>query len=150
MPARLPLRIASVVLLLFAVGHTVGFLTFRPESSEALDVLAAMRRVPFDFGGTTAHWMDLYTGFGLAVSVSGFVSTILAWRLSTSTIGEAALARIVAWLLCATQVANIILSLRYFGVIQAAFSLGCAALLGWGAFRLGAQRPSPSGSKAMQ
>ena len=90
------------------------------------------------------------TGFGLAVSVSGFVSTILAWRLSTSTIGEAALARIVAWLLCAAQVANIILSLRYFGVIQAAFSLGCAALLGWGAFRLGAQRPSPSGSKLMQ
>jgi hypothetical protein len=136
MRAKLPLRIASMTLLLFALGHTLGFLSFRPKSPEALAVQDAMRRVPFDFSGTTVHWMDLYTGFGLAISVSGFVSTILAWRLSTSSPGEASLARTVAWLLCATQVANILLSLLYFGSIQAGFSLACAALLAWGAFRL--------------
>ena len=127
MRAKLPLRLASIVLLLFALGHTVGFLSFRPQSPEALEVLDTMRRVPFDFGGATVHWIDLYTGFGLAISVSGFVSTILAWRLSTSTAAEAALARVVAWLLCAIQVANIILSLRYFAAVQAGFSLACAA-----------------------
>jgi hypothetical protein len=46
--------------------------------------------------------MDLYTGFGLAVSVSGFFSAIVAWRLSTATIAETPLARTVAWQLCAT------------------------------------------------
>jgi hypothetical protein len=134
MQARRILRVSSVVLFLFALGHTVGFLSFRPQSPEALDVLQAMQRVPFDFGGRTVHWMDLYTGFGLALSVTGFVSAAVAWRLGSVTPGEAALARTLAWLLCATQAANIVISLRYFGLVQAGFSAACAALLGWRAF----------------
>jgi hypothetical protein len=139
MRAKLPLRISSIVLFLFALGHTAGFLSFRPKSPEALEVFEAMRRVPFDFGGKTVRWLDLYTGFGLAISVSGFVSAVVAWRLSTATTGETALARTIAWLLCVTQIANVILSVRYFGVVQAAFSLACAALLAWGALRLSSQ-----------
>jgi hypothetical protein len=95
-----------------------------------------MRRVPFDFGGHTVHWMDLYRGFGLAISVTGFAFVIIAWRLSTATAAEAPLARTIAWLLCAIEIASAILSLRYFGPVQAAFSLACAALLAWGALRL--------------
>ena len=82
------------------------------------------------------HWIDLYTGFGLAISVEGFVSTIIAWRLSAATPSEAPLARMIAWLLCFIQIANIALGLRYFGPVQAAFSLACAALLAWGALSL--------------
>jgi hypothetical protein len=136
MHAKLPLRISSFILLLFAIGHTAGFLTFRPASPAALEVLEAMRRVPFDFGGKTVHWIDLYTGFGLAISVSGIFSTIVAWRLSTATIAETPLARTVAWLLCATQIANVVLCMRYFGLVQSGFSLVCSATLSWGALRL--------------
>ena len=134
--AKLPFRISSVVLLLFALGHTAGFLSFQPKEPEAVGVLDSMKRVPFDFGGHTVHWIDLYTGFGLAISVAGFASTIIAWRLSTATASEASLARMIAWLLCAIQIANVLLGLRYFGPVQAAFSLACAALLAWGALRL--------------
>ncbi len=141
MPARLPFRLSAVVLLLFALGHTAGFLTFRPKEPEAVGVLESMRRVPFNFGGHTVHWIDLYTGFGLAISVAGFSFVIIAWRLSTATAAEAPLARTIAWLLCAIQAANVVLSLRYFGPVQAAFSLVCAALLAWGALRLNWQRP---------
>lgn len=136
MPAKLPLRIASVVLLLFALGHTVGFLTFQPKEPEAAGVLESMRRVPFDFGGHTVHWIDLYTGFGLAISVAGFALVIIAWRLSSATAAEASLAGMIAWLLCAIQILNAVLSLRYFGLVQAVFSVACAALLAWGALRL--------------
>ncbi|PWU09460.1 MAG: hypothetical protein C5B51_06155 [Terriglobia bacterium] len=135
MGAKLPLRISSMVLLLFALGHTAGFLSFQPTEPEAVGVLESMRRVPFDFGGPTRHWIDLFTGFGLAISVAGFVSTVIAWRLSSATASEASLARTIAWLLCAIQIANVILSLRYFGPVQAAFSVACAALLAWGALR---------------
>ena len=38
--------------------------------------------MPFAFGSATVHWMDLYTGFWLAISVSGFFSAILTWRLN--------------------------------------------------------------------
>lgn len=133
---KLPFRISSVILLLFALGHTAGFLSFRPKEPEAVEVLESMRRVPFDFGGHTVHWIDLYTGFGLAISVTGFVFPIIAWRLSTVAAPETSLARMIAWLLCVIQVANAVLSLRYFGPVQATFSLACAALLAWGALSL--------------
>jgi hypothetical protein len=81
MRAKLPLRISSIILFLFALGHTVGFQTFRPASRQGLEVMEAMRSVPLVFGSATVHWMDLYMGFGLAVSVSGFFSAIVAWRL---------------------------------------------------------------------
>jgi hypothetical protein len=35
MQAKLPLQISSIILLLFALGHTAGFLSFRPRSPEA-------------------------------------------------------------------------------------------------------------------
>src|ERR1019366_10026494 len=66
MRAKLPLRISSVILFLFALGHTVGFQTFRPASQQGLEVMESMRSVPFAFGKATVHWMDLYVGFGLA------------------------------------------------------------------------------------
>ena len=97
-----------------------------------------MRSVPFAFGNATVHWMDLYVGFGLAVSVSGFFSSILAWRLSSATVAEIALARAITWLLCVPQVASIVLSLRYFGVVQAGFSVVSSAALAWSAVRLNA------------
>jgi hypothetical protein len=100
--------------------------------------MEAMRSVPFAFGSATVHWMDLYVGFGLAVSVSGFFSSIVAWRLSSATVAEMALARVITWLLCATQVANIVISLRYFGVVQAGFSVASSAALAWSAVRLDA------------
>ena len=59
MRAQLPFRISSVVLLLFALGHTAGFLSFQPTEPEAVGVLDSMKRVPFDFGGHTVHWIDL-------------------------------------------------------------------------------------------
>jgi hypothetical protein len=137
MRAKLPMRISSIILFLFALGHTAGFLQFRPVSAEALAVWESMRQVPFDFGGHTVHWADLYTGFGLAISVSGFVSAIMAWRLSTATAGERPLARTLAWLLCVIQVGGMVISLRYFGATQAVLSAVCAATLAWGGIRFG-------------
>jgi hypothetical protein len=136
MPAKLPLRISSIILFLFALGHTVGFQTFRPASPQGLAVMESMKTVPFAFGSATVHWMDLYMGFGLALSVSGFFSAILAWRLSSITFAEISLARTITWLLCATQVASIVLSLRYFGNLQAGFALVSSAALAWSAFSL--------------
>ncbi len=136
MPAKLPLRISSIILFLFALGHTVGFQIFRPASREGLAVMEAMKSVPFAFGSATVHWMDLYVGFGLSISVSGFFSALLAWRLSNATAGELPLARMVAWLLVVTQLASIVLSLRYFGTIQAVFSLVSTAALVWSALWL--------------
>jgi len=144
MQAKLPLRISSIILFLFALGHTVGFQTFRPHSPGGLEVMEAMRSVPFTFGSATVHWMDLFRGFGFSISVSGFAFAILAWRLSSATVSEASLARAITWLLCAVQAGGIVLSLLYFGPIQAMFSVVSMASLAWSAIRLGAASKTPA------
>jgi hypothetical protein len=132
-------RIAAVLFLLFAAGHTLGFLTFRPKETDALAVLSGMTSVRFDFGGTTATWNQLFTGFGLFVSAYLLFSVFLAWRLSNADAAEANMARTLAWTLFAIQVVNIMLCVRYFGPVQALFATACAAALGGAAFATRAQ-----------
>lgn len=123
-------RVAAVLFLLFAAGHTAGFLTFRPTAADAIAVLDGMIRVHFDLGGTSASWMGFYTGFGLFVSVYLLFSALLAWRLGSAGEAEANIVRTVGWMLFAVQVVNIGLCLRYFGPVQAAFAAACAASVG--------------------
>jgi hypothetical protein len=123
-------RVAAVLFLLFAAGHTAGLLTFRPTAPDAIAVLDGMNRVHFDFGGTSGSWMGFYTGFGLFVSVYLLFSALLAWRLGNAGEGEANMARTVGWMLCAVQLVNVGLCLRYFGPVQAAFAAACAASVG--------------------
>jgi len=50
MGARLLYRIAAVVFALFALGHTYGFLTMRPESADGRAVYESMNTVRFALG----------------------------------------------------------------------------------------------------
>ncbi len=63
-------RIASVLFVLFALGHTFGFLSFKPPSAEGLAVRDAMNNVHFQIGGANLSYGSFYTGFGLYVSPS--------------------------------------------------------------------------------
>jgi len=124
--AKFLYRIAAVLFLMFATGHTAGFLGFRPKSAEGLAVLDGMRQVHFQFGSTTDTWLNFYTGFGLFVSVYMIFSIFLAWRLSNAQPGELVMARTLAWILFAVQVANVAVCAAYFGPVQAAFATACA------------------------
>src|SRR5689334_13201037 len=61
-------RIAAVVLVVFAAGHTVGFIAFRPPSAEGLAVHQAMNSVQFEFDGAKHSYGAFYTGFGITVT----------------------------------------------------------------------------------
>ncbi len=137
--AKIPFRVSAVVFLLFALGHTFGFLNFRPPSEAGRAVLAQMMSVSFDFGSKPATWWGLYKGFGLSVSASMIFSAFLAWRLSLPT-SDPGLARTVAWLLFLPQVAGIVICLLYFGPVQAVFSAAAAGCLAWGALSVGKGR----------
>jgi len=72
-------RTAAVVLVLFAAGHTAGFLTFRPSSPQGLAVWESMNSVHFEFAGSTYSYAGFYTGFGL--TVTPFVGPLCAVTL---------------------------------------------------------------------
>ena len=133
--AKVLYRIAAVLFLLFAAGHTAGFLTFRPKEADALAVLDGMNRVHFAAGSTTVTWGGFYTGFGLFVSAYLLFSVCVAWRLSNASDAEAAMARSVAWALFAVQLVNIGVCARYFGPVQVTFAAACAATVGLAALQ---------------
>ena len=71
-------RIASILLVLFAAGHTAGFLRFVPPSAEGIAVRDAMHNVRFALHGGSYSYGGFYDGFGLSVSVYLLFSAFLA------------------------------------------------------------------------
>ena len=81
MNATVLYRIAAVVFVLFAAGHTVGFLKFKPPTAEGLAVRDAMNTVQFQVGGKPFSYAGFYKGFGLSITVQLLFSAFLAWHL---------------------------------------------------------------------
>jgi len=141
--AKVPFCISAAVFLLFAFGHTLGFLLFQPPSQQGRAVLEQMRSVSFNFSGRTTTWWTLYEGFGLSIAIALILSALLSWRLSRSTT-DPSLARTLAWLLCAAQLGNSVICLAFFGLVQTAFALASATALAWSAVSL-RRDPSTTG-----
>jgi len=83
-------RISSVLLLLFAAGHTFGFRKNNPEWG-ADAVLGLMRSVHFDAQGFTRTYWDFFSAFGLFFSVFLLFAAVLAWLLGGCFVAVTAL-----------------------------------------------------------
>jgi hypothetical protein len=121
MRASMFFRIASVLLLLFAVGHTFGFRQNNPEWG-ADAVLDSMHSVHFDAQGFTRSYWDFFSGFGLFFAVFLLFAAVLAWLLSGLPPELSARVRSIAWALAMCFVAITALSWRYTFTIPIVFS----------------------------
>lgn len=120
MRASVLYRIASVLLLLFAVGHTVGFRQSDPEwGVEAL--LASMQSIRFDVQGFSRTYWDLFVGAGFFVSVFLLFAATLAWQLGRLPAATLALMRGTAWAFALCFFALTILGWCYFFILPIAF-----------------------------
>jgi hypothetical protein len=132
---KLPYRIASLVLALFAAGHTYGFLKFTPPTAEGLAVRDAMNQVHFPVKGSDFSYGGFYLGFGLFVTAYLFYSAILAWQLGSLAERDPRTARSLTWSLFTVQLVSLALSLMFFAAPPALLSAIVAACLAWGALR---------------
>jgi hypothetical protein len=115
-------RIAAVLLLLFAVGHTLGFRQSDPKwGVDAL--LGSMRSIHFDLGGFSRTYWDLFVGAGLFVSVFLLFAAVLAWQLAGLPAATLALMRDTAWAFALCFAAITVVSWRYLFIIPIAFSI---------------------------
>jgi len=121
MKASLFYRIASVLLLLFAAGHTFGFRQNIPEWG-ADAVLGLMRSVHFDAQGFTRTYWDFFSAFGLFFSVFLLFAAALAWLLGGLPAETLAGVRSIAWALAICFVAVTALSWRYAFTTPIVFS----------------------------
>ncbi|WP_260734991.1 LIC_13387 family protein [Tunturiibacter lichenicola] len=116
------LRVAAGLMLLFAIGHTYGFWTFRPHAAEGRAVWDAMNGVNFSEAGSTFSYGGFYKGFGLSISATQLFIAWLTWMLASMAKRASNDARTIAWGLFAVQCVGFVLSLVYFAVPPAVLS----------------------------
>jgi hypothetical protein len=122
MKASLLYRISAVLLLLFAIGHTLGFRQSDPKWGVDA-VLGSMRSTHFDVQGFNRTYWDFFVGFGLFVTVFLLLAAIMAWLLGGLPPESLARVRGIAWALALCFAAVAVLSWRYFFVIPIVFSI---------------------------
>jgi hypothetical protein len=115
-------RIAAVLLLLFAVGHTLGFRQSDPQwGVDAL--LGSMRAIHFDVQGFSRTYWDLFVAAGFSVGVFYLFAAILAWQLGGLPAATLALMRGTAWSFALCFAAIAVVSWKYLFILPIAFSI---------------------------
>ena len=128
MQASLFYRIAAVLLLLFALGHTLGFRQSDPEwGVDAL--LGSMRSVHFSVQGFHRSYWDLFVAAGFSVGVFYFFAALLAWQLGGLPAATLALLRPTSWAFALCFVALSVVSCRYLFILPIAFSVAISLCL---------------------
>jgi hypothetical protein len=136
MKASMMYRIASVLLLLLAVGHLLGFRQSAPSwGVDAL--LGTMRSIHFDVQGSSRTYWDLFVAAGFAVGALYLFAAILAWQLGGLPPATLALMRVTTWAFALCFAAITVVSWRHLFVLPIVFSmlitvcLAAAAGLHW-------------------
>jgi hypothetical protein len=130
MNATLFYRIAAVLFVLFTLGHTFGFLSFRPSSAEGQAVLESMNRVHFEAGGRACSYGEWYRGFGLSITVSMLFWAFLSWHLGELARTAPHAIGAVGWAFFAVQLAGLVMAFLYFGPPAMVLSALVTALVG--------------------
>ena len=134
MTAAIFYRIASVFLILFALGHTVGFLNFKPPTPEGIAVRDSMDNVHFQVRGKDYSYGRFYRGFGLFNSAFLVFAAFLAWHLGGVAGQSPQLTTRVGWGLCAVMLVSLALCWLYFNTVAVGLSAVLAICLGWAAW----------------
>ena len=128
MKASIFYRVAAVFLLLFAVGHTLGFRQSDPKWG--VDALrASMRSIHFDVQGFNRTYWDFYVGFGLFVSVFLLFAAVLAWQLGGLPQQDLPSIRGIAWAFAVSFIGVAFLSWRLFFAVPIIFSAAITVCL---------------------
>ena len=122
MKAPMFYRIAAVLLLLFAVGHTLGFRQSDPAWGVDA-VVGSMRSIHFDVQGFNRTYWDLFVAAGFSVGVLYLFAAILAWQLGGLPAATLALMRGTAWAFALCFAAITVVSWKYLFIIPIAFSI---------------------------
>jgi hypothetical protein len=128
MKASIFYRVAAVFLLLFAVGHTLGFRQSDPKWGVGA-LLGSMRSIHFDIQGFSRTYWDFFVGFGLFVTVFLLFAAVLAWQLGGLPAETFPRMRGIAWALALCFAAVTVLSWRYFFIVPIVFSIVITACL---------------------
>src|SRR3979411_2290858 len=116
MKASLLYRIAAVLLLLFAVGHTLGFRQSDPTWGVDT-LLGLMRSIHFNVQGFSRTYWDLFVAAGFSVGLFYLFRAVLAGQLGGLPAQTLVVMRVSLWALALCFAAITVVSWRYLFVI---------------------------------
>ena len=133
MKAPLLYRIASILILLFAAGHTFGFRQIDPNWGVD-SLVQSMQSIHFNANGSDRTYWDFFVGLGLTVTALMVFASIVAWQFSNLRVETLAQMRIGAWgfVVCFGVVAY--LTWRYVFLVPFIFSVSillCLTAAAW-------------------
>jgi hypothetical protein len=122
MTTTLFLRIASVISLIFTLGHTAGGLRkWSPMGDN--EVLRAMASVRFDTMGANRSYLDFYMGFGWSITVAMVMQTVLLWQMASLARTNPASVRPMIAVIALATVASGIIAWCFIFPVPALFSI---------------------------
>jgi hypothetical protein len=133
MKASVLYRTAAVILLLFAVAHTLGFRQSDPNWGVD-GLLSSMRSLHFQVQGFHRTYWDLFVAGGLCAGVFFFFAAILAWQLGGLPAETLARMRGIAWTFALSFAAITVVSWVYLFLAPIVFSIvitGCLTSAAW-------------------
>src|SRR2546423_1286790 len=122
MKASLFYRIAAILLLLFAAGHTLGFRESDPTWGVDT-VLGSMRSIHFEVQGFNRTYWDLFVAAGFLVGVCYLFAAALAWQLGGLPAETLAGMGVTLWALALWFAAIPIVSWGHLFVLPIDFSI---------------------------
>lgn len=114
-------RIAAIVNLLFAAGHTIGFLSFRPKAAAGQAAVKAMD-VVFSEDGTRFSYANFYKGFGLTITLVMLLIAAWSWWLAGQAKAAPRTTIVPGAALLAYQFGGLVLAFLYFPLPAILFS----------------------------
>jgi hypothetical protein len=126
--ASLLYRIAAALLMLFAVGHTLGFRQSDPTWGVDT-LLGSMRSIHFDVQGFSRTYWDFFVAAGFSVGVFYLFAAVLAWQLGSLPAETLAVMRTTAWALALSFAAVTVVSWTYLFILPIVFSTLIAVCL---------------------
>ena len=131
-----PLRVASLLLVLFCALHSAGGMLSRASLGAASDaVFDSMQRVHFQFNGADCTWYGFWFGFGLTASAFLLLSAVIAWELERVPPSLWPQLRLLAWALVVSHIFNTVLAWKYFFAGPGVFGILITLLLAAGILR---------------
>jgi hypothetical protein len=126
-------RVAAVLLLLFAIVHTLAF--SQSDPTWGVDALIrSMRSIHFDVQGFNRTYWDFFLAAGFSAVVFYLFAAIFAWQLGRLPVATLAPMRATVWAFALSFAVITVVSWRYLFIIPVAFSLAitiCLTAAAW-------------------
>jgi hypothetical protein len=141
------LRVASLMMFLHTIGHTIGALTWKKDPASSIQqVVDDMISHKFIFMGALRSIGDFYEGYGMTMIFVLLLLAVLLWQLSAISVKHPAPAARLLIPISLSLLAIALIEFRYFFLLATALSLIAGLLSGWSALLILKNRPSGNSS----